>query len=765
MSEEALSPDRAARFKWDEDDLVLIEESKRKDFDPDQPRDEAGRWSETGAGGTVTTSGGEKIPGGYGALHDTLAKTVMPKMGGEEYESQRKAYEADKQKVTDDLHQKQDEARRSFDALIEMVKAGSPEASDATVSVLVDSVRNGDVKLPLDTRSVPLAAGWTDAQHDEFASLADEAVVAKAEADKAFSERLTAIDAVDAKQGVDFWHEHYTRNPDEFATEMDKMRGGWRHIGGDGPQRYRWAAALAFGLDKDEQHWVAWDADGTVTGTKGPVPFDAMERPGEITRFAGLMREQYLDTQLELDGEDFETIDEPEDGDAEPVSDQDLYEEWSDSGAYAEWQNEQQSEAIQNLSAKDKVELLSSKDEAKGYEWAVDNEDVVAKHSGVDAPTYIDAWKDLYEPTDRVSGAPLDKKADAIREQWEQGYKAEIEAAKGQINDEAAVAEVEEYGKQIEADKDKLVELASQAAAFKPIRADAIVEAHGSIKAFAESLPPGLDDAQGALNRAMELIDDKVLGSPGEAVRQLGKANDLLPVDRRVELGAIAGKLQDINERTSSLQDDYKSTWDSLNGARSEIHSLVENDLNSGRSLSNEIEERSNEMRDEWLNEYALKAYVEESDEGQEAWQQQFFEDFEYGDDSDAFANWKDSEGKGEATPTRGRKMDVVLDPKGLITMTRGIRTDWQKYVPNFVESYSVKPNVAGGFGHKTKTEKIDKRRVLTYQGSKHWRTKGGGMGNTEYEFLVLPRAPSFAKDGIEGEKRRLRKAREHEDD
>lgn len=48
---------RSSRFTWRDDDIVLEAEDAAKVFDPDQERDESGRWTSGGGGGS--TSSGE----------------------------------------------------------------------------------------------------------------------------------------------------------------------------------------------------------------------------------------------------------------------------------------------------------------------------------------------------------------------------------------------------------------------------------------------------------------------------------------------------------------------------------------------------------------------------------------------------------------------------------------------------------------------------------------------------------------------------------
>jgi hypothetical protein len=464
---------------------------------------------------------------------------------------------------------------------------------------------------------------------------------------------IRAEDRLDAEQGVEFFYDKMSRDPQFFEQTMDSLRGAWVHIGGEGPSTFRLAAQMAFGLE-----------DGAIFDAKVGRFREAGElEQGTATVWAAAMRKEYEDTQAELaKGIEFETMPTRVD--------------WSESSDYSDWQNEQEKEAWDNASDQDKIDALGSKGKAAGAAWAAENIDEVSKYSdqedGVVAPDATDAWLEYETRT-----------PDEMRE--------------------------------------KIAERGADPAAF-----DAAVE------------------NQTATHDAWWAADEKKRDFNKELAKKYG--DGYIDIDKMTD--GERGLSRTLDGEQSRAYNRWTKAKGEVEAAFRDSAKLTEKDLSADE------QEKFTNVRNDYMDEWGPRAYVH-SDEGEERARDRFIYDLDL-DDSNAYADWAASN-RGKATAP-----SLTIDPEDWpYTLTRGVRRGAKGYVRNFAESFTTDKSIAKQFGMELIEERVDRRRVLAFQGGKHWKAKKGGFGWTENEWIVLSGRPRWTDPR---QQKLLFRRRPHED-
>lgn len=112
---------------------------------------------------------------------------------------------------------------------------------------------------------------------------------------------------IDYERAVNAISHEYRNNPALYQTTRDQMASAWKHIGGEGPMRLRFAAQAAFGLG----YGVAFDAKaGNEKFRKigewvredryGQNSQEKARRAYDVARFAAVMRREYEESQEDL---------------------------------------------------------------------------------------------------------------------------------------------------------------------------------------------------------------------------------------------------------------------------------------------------------------------------------------------------------------------------------------------------------------------------------------------------------------------------------
>jgi hypothetical protein len=444
---------------------------------------------------------------------------------------------------------------------------------------------------------------------------------------------------INAAQGTEFFYEKMSQDPAYFEKTMDDLRGAWIHIGGEGPNTFKLATQIAFGLSEG----AIYDSKAGGFVKLGSLP------AGEATVWAAAMRHEYEDTQKELsnpEGVEFESM---------PSKDA-----WNQSYEKLEWEGAQVEAAWSNLSDSDKAEYVN--DKPGSYDkWAEDNFDAIVAYAkdedGGAPPTPSGAWleSETRIPSEMreklVEHGADPKELDRLDAVMEETNRAWMEAMSTQSAYEKTLEE--KYGK----------------------------------------------DDSGATWRSIP-----ILGSESEQVRLLDNAEE-------------------------STRRAWGKARDAHTGEFLARVNLKESDL------SDSDREKFDEKRQEFLDDYGKRAYV--VSDGEEAAKDKYMSEDAYGadlDDQDAYADW--------AQRYKDRETITPDDwPKKLV---RGVATDTTGYTKNYAESYTTTRDIARNFGSKIIEEAIDRRRILVFQGAKHWKARKGGFGYAEDEFIVLAGLPRW---------------------
>lgn len=136
----------------------------------------------------------------------------------------------------------------------------------------------------------------------------------QAEAAQQMQMRLTQYNDIQARQsGIDFERgvnalaDEYRRNPALYRAARDEMANNWKHIGGEGPMKLRFAAQQAFGLG----YGSAFDAKvgfgnkfrklgEWINEDRGNYANRYALRGYSVSKFAAVMRREYEESQEDL---------------------------------------------------------------------------------------------------------------------------------------------------------------------------------------------------------------------------------------------------------------------------------------------------------------------------------------------------------------------------------------------------------------------------------------------------------------------------------
>ncbi len=371
--------------------------------------------------------------------------------------------------------------------------------------------------------------------------------------------------------------------------------------------------------------------------------------------------------------------------------------EWLDSGEYDEWRNEYENDSWDNLSTRDKEALVEDKD---GWvEWASDNIDAVEKEAGENAPSQEDAWFEYSSGEELFDNEWLARDADGnavINE-------TKLVLADDQDETRSALESVLESRAKINENGLKKDDIATRRSEIR----------HELEQKFGEHWR----------SWSGYVFDDKT----GKYVEQEGSK----------EWKALTSELTNLEVQRNNLDDE----------ARREIRAQASESLRALTAagdlgdFESELDDKLVELRDEFIEEHGKAAYAD-ADPDNEI-RGRFFEDFEidsYSEQS-AFSDWA-------ASNRRQEKIDPGDWP---VTMYRGVKTDVDTYTPGYSESWSTSREVARQFGSNIMEVKVDRDKVLVFQGAKNWVAKEGGMGTTEYEFIILSQKPKWLKSTQKG--------------
>jgi hypothetical protein len=205
---------RPSRFAWEDGDVEYVE-ADEKGFDPSQPRDESGRWSDGGGTGGSAPDMGDGS--GAGGTSPSTAPPANPR--------QEILQRADKIKFTDEEFVSTDVTEDDYDEIEESMTSSEYEAMQETLTEAHDEyVRNmvDDMEFDVDHTAAAEEAGYS---RDDISSSISE-IVADHEELAAIADDWTGTDV--GLDGIDDLVEHLnaTENgiPPDLQTKIDEYR-------------------------------------------------------------------------------------------------------------------------------------------------------------------------------------------------------------------------------------------------------------------------------------------------------------------------------------------------------------------------------------------------------------------------------------------------------------------------------------------------------------------------------------------------------------
>jgi hypothetical protein len=608
-------------------------------------------------------------------------------------------------------------------------------------------------------------------------------------------EKEKLLDEFAQKAGPGYFYARAMADDDYYNKNMDDLREGWQHIGGEGPSRLRAAVGIGLGLetgaiyDKKQGGFLTVDKYGDLRDDFKTI------------QYAGLLRREYAETQEDIvNGKlgSVETLGQEHMGGKEPSSggdsEDDPEQTWSDDEKYDEQAGKEdwyQSDEFSNdeFQAQSYDWENNTSDDSKLTDYATGNKGDLAEaeiasakaFASKDAAESASGWSDLGD----VNDASIAEQARYLRE------KLGTDFVEGMVTpDEAKVRH--------EAESDVHREMVNEtlAAQFR------VGAWSGAEQMLGAALTPEVREALG------KIIDDPQFASTsGFSAAQRDYLDLLLQTKRdafgdkkistsnwRVEARAalsmaesVAGK-ESVAIASLPLDDpNIQARVDDahLNAAR-EYLQIEAADLNWSKLYKQTVGDhgtawrllKDEETTDVFPNGVPRALKYSNGDTLENDARQRFSEDWQW-DDSDVDDSWNNwwSEHKSEyetagfaaakAEYEAGQQEKVnqatIEEPKtaapaaageapherGYVQAYRGLNGAPTKYIHSFTDSWSTSRNKARDFGSRTILDwKIPVERLLVFQGARNWAAeKVGGMGNTEFEVMPLSDMPKWYRE------------------